>query len=263
MDDRPRQNPAYRFTDSSPPSAARSTCLGGELAGLAEVAQLVELPPEERGVAGPSPAFGTRGGGDYWFVPAVCKAVALTGLIGSIPMRPTKIRKGHQYINGLDKERRFKMSNAEKTKLLGMPHGTASNKLRKMLLFRFAGALGWLGCYRCDQGTIKSIDDFSIEHKEPWMSAEDPVKAFFDLDNIAFSHLSCNAGVANRDKTHCPKGHGYTDDNTYVLPNGGRECRVCKRDRIERFHIAHPGWQKRSNRRARKQQREHGEMTER
>ncbi len=154
------------------------------------------------------------------------------------------------------------MSNAEKTRLLGMPLGTASNKLKKMLLFELVSAITKLGCYRCGK-EIKSIDDFSIEHMEPWASAKDPVKAFFDLGNIAYSHLSCNAGAANREKTHCPQGHEYTDDNTYVLPGGSRECRVCKRDRIERFHIAHPGWQKRSNRRARKQRREHGEVAER
>ena len=31
---------------------------------------------------------------------------------------------------------------------------------------------------------------------------------------------------------HCPQGHEYTPDNTYINPNGtGRECKVCKRRR--------------------------------
>ncbi len=229
---------------------------------------MVELIPEKYGVTGSSPVFGARGGDNYWFVVAVCKAAVLTGLIGSIPMRPTKIRKGHQYTNGLDKERRFKMSNAEKTRLLGMPFGTANNRLRKMLLFDLVTAspgrrrVSALKCYRCDE-EIGSIEDFSIEHKESWMSAEDPVRAFFDLDNIAFSHISCNVGAANREKTHCLNGHEYTDDNVWVQADGSRICKACGKDRVKRFHIAHPGWRKRSNRRARKQRREHGEMTER
>jgi formylmethanofuran dehydrogenase subunit E len=29
-------------------------------------------------------------------------------------------------------------------------------------------------------------------------------------------------------KTHCPHGHEYIPENTYVNPNGSRECRTCK-----------------------------------
>jgi hypothetical protein len=28
-------------------------------------------------------------------------------------------------------------------------------------------------------------------------------------------------------KTHCPKGHPYNDENTYVSPKGIRNCRTC------------------------------------
>ena len=42
------------------------------------------------------------------------------------------------------------------------------------------------------------MSDLSIEHKVPWMSADNPIDAFFDLDNIAFSHLKCNVMVSNR-----------------------------------------------------------------
>ena len=124
------------------------------------------------------------------------------------------------------------MSNAKrKAQLLGMPFGTANGRLKKMLLFKLAGALGWLGCYRCDQGTIKSIEDFSIEHKEAWLTANDPVKAFFDLDNIAFSHIKCNI-KAGTVKAHCSKGHKYTDDNTRIRTTGTRMCRICNRYRL-------------------------------
>lgn len=30
-------------------------------------------------------------------------------------------------------------------------------------------------------------------------------------------------------KTHCPRGHAYTADNTYAKPAGGRDCRTCCR----------------------------------
>ncbi len=43
------------------------------------------------------------------------------------------------------------------------------------------------------------MSEFSIEHKIPWQSAEDPKESFFDLDNIAFSHLKCNIKAASKD----------------------------------------------------------------
>jgi hypothetical protein len=42
------------------------------------------------------------------------------------------------------------------------------------------------------------------------------------------------AGFAadNAVKTHCPQGHPYDDANTYVAPNGWRQCRVCRSGHI-------------------------------
>jgi hypothetical protein len=37
--------------------------------------------------------------------------------------------------------------------------------------------------------------------------------------------------------THCPQGHGYTMDNTYVTPLGHRRCMACQRERA-RSHYA-------------------------
>jgi len=34
-------------------------------------------------------------------------------------------------------------------------------------------------------------------------------------------------GGFNKAKTHCPKGHGYTQENTYINPQGRRTCREC------------------------------------
>ena len=35
----------------------------------------------------------------------------------------------------------------------------------------------------------------------------------------------------NKDKTHCPHGHAYTPENTY-LNNNRRFCRTCERARV-------------------------------
>lgn len=48
-----------------------------------------------------------------------------------------------------------------------------------------------------------SRENFSVEHKIPWLDSENPVKLYFDLDNIAFSHLSCNIGAGRRNIAKC------------------------------------------------------------
>ena len=72
---------------------------------------------------------------------------------------------------------------------LGMPPGTASAKLRKSILFNLLQKLKQDICIRCGN-KIVTIDDLSIEHIKPWENI-DP-KLFWDLNNIAFSHLACN-----------------------------------------------------------------------
>lgn len=72
---------------------------------------------------------------------------------------------------------------------LGMPPGTAAGRLRKMVLFHLLCRLEENTCFKCSQ-SIENVDDLSIEHKLPWEN-RDP-KLFWDLNNIAFSHLRCN-----------------------------------------------------------------------
>ena len=82
-------------------------------------------------------------------------------------------------------------ANERKDNQLGISHGTAANKLRKMLLFKYVTLCGDNKCFRCGK-VIDDIDNFSIEHKKPWLDSDNPTKLFFDLDNIAFSHVKCN-----------------------------------------------------------------------
>ena len=75
---------------------------------------------------------------------------------------------------------------ARKSAFLGMPHGTACNRLRKMVLFNLLQRHGENICFKCSE-TIEHADDLSIEHKEPWEGVS--VELFWSLENIAFSHL--------------------------------------------------------------------------
>ncbi len=111
--------------------------------------------------------------------------------------------------------------NLKKAKQLGMPHGTATARLRKKILFHLILLQDLDLCYRCKE-KIKSIDNLSIEHKIDWLDSEDPIKLFFDINNIAFSHLSCNVSARiSHNKGNTAK-HGTITRYTY------HKCR-CKK----------------------------------
>jgi len=86
------------------------------------------------------------------------------------------------------------MSNIKKAATLGMPHGTATHRLRKNVLFHLLKKHGENYCFKCSE-QIEVTEDLSIEHKKPWegISAD----LFWDLENIAFSHLRCNRPESN------------------------------------------------------------------
>lgn len=44
---------------------------------------------------------------------------------------------------------------------------------------------------------------------------------------INSSRQSRHRNGGNAEKTHCPKGHPYSLENTYIRPNGRRKCRRC------------------------------------
>jgi hypothetical protein len=101
---------------------------------------------------------------------------------------------------------------------LGEAFGTANGKLRKALLFEAIGRLGERDCYRCGV-LIERIDDFSIEHKSAWMQAADKRSAFYDLGNIAYSHLSCNSAAASRFQSPVPLVERRREQNSRYFAN--------------------------------------------
>lgn len=56
------------------------------------------------------------------------------------------------------------------------------------------------------------------------------------LENLRWDTRSSNVADSVRNgthhmarTTHCPQGHPYTPENTYVYPRGNRSCRECRR----------------------------------
>jgi hypothetical protein len=99
-------------------------------------------------------------------------------------------------------------SSKHKTEFLAMPHGTATNRLRKMILFNLVQRCNEDTCFKCGK-KILTVEELSIEHKKPWEGIS--VELFWDLNNIAFSHLRCN------------KPHSY-GNNKKVGPEGTDWC---------------------------------------
>lgn len=46
-------------------------------------------------------------------------------------------------------------------------------------------------------------------------------------------------GHRNGRKTHCARGHEYTEENTYVTPGGHRQCRTCRKVRVRETFERH------------------------
>ena len=118
--------------------------------------------------------------------------------------------------------------NKIKQEQLGMNHSTAQHQLRKKILFSLIQELGRDICFQCDK-RIHNIDNFSIEHKEPWLYSNNAREKFFDLNNIAFSHLSCNCGAGRRYRIECPDGKYYC----YLCKNYKDKDRFCKEEHLK------------------------------
>lgn len=69
--------------------------------------------------------------------------------------------------------------------------------VQKVLIFALLKEAGKNYCFQCG-AEIELEKDLSIEHKVPWLDSEDPKDLFFDLNNIAFSHLTCNISAARQ-----------------------------------------------------------------
>jgi hypothetical protein len=120
-------------------------------------------------------------------------------------------------------------SNDKKSKQLGMPHGTAYARLRKQVLFRLLEKHNENVCFQCSK-KIEKVEDLSLEHKIPWLDGS--IELFWDLDNIAFSHLNCNIG-ASRPATDFKTITGTNNCNAKLTEDDVKEIREDTRTQKE------------------------------
>lgn len=133
----------------------------------------------------------------------------------------------------------------KKSQQLGLNYSTAAARLDRKILFWLTQKAGLDTCHRCGK-RIESVEELSIEHKEPWRDVDPAL--FWDLDNIAFSHRKCNyaAGSMGKLKNHrrfadrpagqswCTGHKCYHDEKEFgwckTMPNGLHYlCRAYRR----------------------------------
>ncbi|GET36256.1 hypothetical protein [Microseira wollei] len=128
---------------------------------------------------------------------------------------------------------------------LGIHKSYAQRKLVKMILFEYVKNAGDNICWQWGE-KITEYDEFSVEHKQQWSSAENPQKAYFDFDNIAFSHRACNIQKI-RNSPHKRKLTAFdteiAKDRLKRNPSGFRYVRIYEHKGIVKYMARVPLWQ--------------------
>lgn len=86
--------------------------------------------------------------------------------------------------------------------------------VHRLVLEAFVGPCpeGMVACHWNDLGTDNRLEN--LRWDTPSANEYDKVR---------------NGRSVQANKTHCPQGHEYTPENTYIRPNGNRSCRVCRK----------------------------------
>jgi hypothetical protein len=136
--------------------------------------------------------------------------------------------------------------NRKKNEQLGMPIGTAQNRLVKLLILHMARALHKDNCFRCGK-RIESVHELSIDHKKPWLDVS--VTLYWDMDNVVFSHRSCNSKASRKTWSRvlkAPEGKAWCRGHQKYLPKSKfhknkttlagvqGHCKLCKSKGIGR-----------------------------
>jgi HNH endonuclease len=104
----------------------------------------------------------------------------------------------------------------DESEQLGMHIATATRRLQKAVILMLVQKVGLDVCFRCGK-KIETPQELSMDHKVAWRNVNPTL--FWDLDNIAFSHLSCNSKESRHAKSlHAPKGTAWCGAHKAYLP---------------------------------------------
>jgi hypothetical protein len=119
----------------------------------------------------------------------------------------------------------------------------------------WSGCWLWEGYVRSGYGRLRG----KSVHRLAWEEVNGPIPAGLSICHRCDVRLCCNPehlflgtnADNNRDmsakgrngqskKTHCPQGHEYSHDNTYITIGGRRACRLCTRIKQEARYRRNP-----------------------
>jgi hypothetical protein len=93
----------------------------------------------------------------------------------------------------------------------------------------------------------KERGKYRYAHREAWEEVHGPIPPGLQIDHLCRNRACVNvehlelvtqrenllrgqgASAKNARKTHCPQGHPYDEENTFVTTRGTRKCRTCRR----------------------------------